>query len=170
MAVIADDIKHQPLVFKKAESTHSYQHPKNLNKIYCGGVELGEMGIVNTVVSKKIDKKASIIYAEIDVAAFATIENASISYVEPSKFPEIEIDLSFVSESFAPIMKAIEEVNCELIKNVSVTDIYKDENVKSITTKLVFAHDEKTLTKEEVSVFVNEIIEKLKVQGIELKN
>ena len=170
LAVIADDIKHEELSFEKIEATHSYQHPKNLNKIYCGGMLLGEIGIVNSVVSKKIDKKANIVYAEIDVAEFSKIKNKSISYKEPSKFPEIEIDLSFVSESFAPIKKAIEKANCELIKNVSVTDVYADENGKSITTKIVFSHNEKTLTKDEVMEIINGIIEDLKTQNITLKN
>ncbi|MBQ2285482.1 MAG: phenylalanine--tRNA ligase subunit beta, partial [Clostridia bacterium] len=170
IAIFCDDIKHQPLTFEKAEAVHSYQHPKNLNKIYCGGVEIGEMGIVNPQVSKKIDKKAKIVYAEIDVETFATIKNASISYKEPSKFPEIEIDLSFMTEKFAPVAKAIENTKCELIKSVSVTDIYTDDNGKSITTKLVFSHPERTLTKEEVLKVTDAIIEELGTQGINLKN
>ena len=170
LSVIADDIKHKPLTFEKTEATHSYQHPKNLNKIYCDGVLLGEIGIVNSVVSKKIDKKASIVFAEIDIAEFAKISNASISYVEPSKFPEIEIDLSFVSDSFAPIKKAISDADCPLIKSVSVTDIYTDDNGKSITTKLIFSDNTKTLTKEEVSSVVDGIVDQLKTEGIVLKN
>ena len=125
---------------------------------------------MNSVVSKKIDKKANIVYAEIDVAEFAKIKIASISYAEPSKFPEIEIDLSFVSDSFAPIKAAIDNANCELIKSVSVTDIYTDDSGKSITTKLVFSDNTRTLTKEEVSLVVDKIIEDLKKQNIVLKN
>jgi len=170
LAVIADDIKHEPLKFEKAEATHSYQHPKNLNNIYCGGVLLGEMGVVNSAVSKKIDKKASIVYAEIDVVEFAKINNAGIVYEEPSKFPEIEIDLSFVSQTFAPIAKAIEKANCALIKDVSVVDTYTDENGKSITIRLIFSHPERTLTKEEVLKVVDVISTELDKQGIKLKN
>ncbi len=170
LCVIADDIKHQALTFEAAESSHSYQHPKNLNKIYCGGKLIGEIGIVNSTISKKIDKKANIVYAEIDIADFAEINSLGIKYCEPSKFPEIEIDLSFISEKFEPIKKAIENTNCELIKSVSVADIYVDEGGKSITTKIVFAHNEKTLTKEEVSKVVDEIIAELDKKGIALKN
>ena len=170
IATFADDIKHLPLTFEKAEATHSYQHPKNLNKIYCGGVLIGEMGIVNSVVSKKIDKKANIVFAEIDVEEFAKIKNASISYNEPSKFPEIEIDLSFMTEKFEPVAKAIENANCPLIRSVSVTDIYADENGKSITTKIVFSHPERTLTKEEVLKVTDSIISELEGKGIKLKD
>ena len=108
--------------------------------------------------------------AIIDVETFATIKNASISYKEPSKFPEIEIDLSFMTEKFAPVAKAIENTKCELIKSVSVTDIYTDDNGKSITTKLVFSHPERTLTKEEVLKVTDSIIAELGEQGINLKN
>jgi len=170
LSVITDDIKHKSLYFEKAESTHSYQHPKNLNRIYCDGKLLGEIGIVNSVVSKKIDKKASIVYAQIDIEEFATITNASISYCEPSKFPEIEIDLSFVSQTFAPISKAIENSNCPIIKNVSVVDTYTDESGKSITVRLIFSHPERTLTKEEVLEVVNKIAADLENQNIKLKN
>ena len=170
LAVVADDIKHEKLTFAKKEATHSYQHPKNLNAIWCAGKELGEIGIVNSAVSKKIDKKANIVYAELDVADFATIANAGIAYQEPSKFPEIEIDLSFVTDTFAPIAKAIENAACSLIKKVSVVDTYADENGKSVTVRIIFSHTERTLTKEEVLEVVNGIIAELDSQSIKLKN
>ncbi|MBQ7975598.1 MAG: phenylalanine--tRNA ligase subunit beta, partial [Clostridia bacterium] len=169
IAVIADDLKHEAVTFEKLEATHSYQHPKNLNTIFCGGRAIGEIGIVNAQVSKKIDKKANIVFAEIDIEEFAKIKNASISYREPSRFPEIEIDLSFVSDKFLPISQAISNANCPLIKNVGVVDTYTDESGKSITVRILFSHPEKTLTKEEVSEPVNAIIDDLEKSGIILK-
>ena len=145
------------------------QHPRNLNSIICDGAVIGEIGIVHPTVSKKIDKKASIVYAEIDVNALSNIKNASIAYEEPSKFPAIEIDLSFVSPAFTPIAKAIREANSQLIKNVEVTDVYEDESSKSITTRITFSHPEKTLTREEVQEISDLIVDKLKQRGIELK-
>lgn len=168
-AVITDDIKHKPLSFKAIEASHSYQHPRNLNAVICDGTELGEIGVIHPVISKKIDKKASIVYAEIDVKAFAEIENASIAYEEPSKYPEMEIDLSFVSDKFEPIAKAIEDAKCALIKKVKVVDTYSDENSKSITTRITFSHPDKTLTREEVMTVVDGVIDALKASGISLK-
>ena len=127
------------------------------------------MGIVFPSVAKKIDKKAAIVFAEIDVADFAKLEAAPIVYDEPSKFPGIDIDISFVSDIFAPIGDAIREAKCALIKNVQVIDTYSDESGKSITTRLTFSHPEKTLTRDEVMEIVNGIIEKLKNKGIALK-
>lgn len=171
LEIMSDDIKHKPLTFEAKQAEYPYQHPVNLNRVFCDGVEIGEIGIVYPTVQKKIDKKASIVYAEIDVETFANIKNASIQYIEPSRFPEMEIDLSFISKTFAPISIAIEEAKSPLVKNVYVTDIYEDENdgSKSITTRIVFAHPERTLTKEEVTEVTDKIIATLKDKGIELK-
>lgn len=169
LETMADDLKHRSLTFEKKAAEHSYQHPRNLNKVICDGVEIGEIGIVHPVVSKKIDKKASVVFAEIDINDFSAIENASIQYEEPSKFPAIDIDLSFVSSAFAPIAKAIKTANSSLIKKVEVTDVYEDDNSKSITTRITFAHPEKTLTRDEVSEITDKIISTLKSDGIELK-
>ena len=169
IATIADDIKHEKLTFAPLEASHSYQHPKNLNAIFCGGKYIGEIGIANAQVAKKIDKKASIVYAEIDIGEFAKIGNAGIKYEEPSRFPEIEIDLTFVADKFAPISEAIKEQNCALIKKVSVVDTYTDENGKSISIRMVFSDPEKTLTRDEVMDVANAIIESLEKDGIMLK-
>ncbi len=169
IATTVGDIKHCELSYQTAQAAHSYQHPKNLNKILCKGVEIGEIGMIHPVVSKKIDKKAIIVYAEIDVTDFSNVESDAIKYEEPSKFPGIDIDISFVSDKFAPIGEAIRQANCPLIKNTQVVDTYRDENGKSITVRIYFTHPEKTLTKDEVMDVVNGIIDSLAKQGIEMK-
>lgn len=169
LAILADEIKHETLSFEKALASHTYQHPKNLNHVYCAGKLIGEIGVANASVARKIDKKANVVYAEIDVAEFAKIKNASIHYEAPSKFPAIEIDLSFLSETYAPIANAVKAANCALIKNVEVVDIYTDDNGKSITVRLYFSHAERTLTMDEVMEVVNGIIKDLEQTGIKLK-
>ncbi|MBE6781549.1 MAG: phenylalanine--tRNA ligase subunit beta [Ruminococcaceae bacterium] len=170
LCVIADDIKHKELSFERLDATKSYQHPRNLNAVICDSNKIGEIGIVHPTVSKKIDKKASIVYAELDFSVFAEIKNASIKYEEPGRFPGMEIDLSFVSDTFAPINEAINKQNCELIKGVSVVDTYTDQGGKSITVRIAFAHPERTLTGEEVKVVTDKIVEDLSQKGIAMKN
>ena len=166
---IANVIKHDSLDFCAKESEHSYQHPKNLNDIICQGKTIGEMGVIHPTVVGKIDKKAAIVYAEIDVQVFSELDNIGIKYVEPSKFPTVEIDLSFVVDSFAPIKEAIDASKSELIKKVEVIDVYRSLTEKSITTRLVFSNNERTLTREEVLTITDGIIDYLKNKGILLK-
>ena len=169
LAVLAADIKHKPLSFAAAEASHDYQHPRNLNTVLCDGVALGELGVVHPTVAKKIDKKAAIVYAEIDVRAFSEIADAGIVYREPSRFPGMEVDLSFVSETYAPIGAAVEAANCPWIQEVDVVDTYRDESGKSITVRLVFSDDQRTLKREEVMEVADQIIASLSKQNIALK-
>lgn len=169
LASLTDDIKHRELEYKPMTASHSYEHPRNLNEIICLGNSIGRIGIVHPVISKKIDKKASIVFAEIDVKSFAEIQNASIVYEEPSKYPGMDIDLSFVADKFEPIKRAIEDAKSNLVKKVSVVDTYSDENAKSITTRITFAHPEKTLTREEVMEIVDKVVASLEEKGIFLK-
>ena len=169
LTVLTGDIKHAGLTFEATVPSHNYEHPKNLNKIFCEGTEIGVIGMVHPTVLKKIDKKANVVFAEIDVRAFSAIGAKDIKYDEPSKFPGIEIDLSFVTDKFAPVGEAVKNANCELIKDIQVVDTYEDENGKSITVRLFFVHPEKTLTRDEVMNVVNSIIDSLSKKGIELK-
>ena len=163
------DVRHKSLTYKKLEATHSYEHPKNLYSLVLDDVVIGEMGVAHPLVSKKIDKKAAIVFAEIDVEALADIKQENISYVEPSKYPSIEVDLSFVAEKFSEINDTIKESAQSILKKVGVADVYSDSTGKSITVRLLFGDDERTLTHDEVQKVVDDIIEKLKNKGINLK-
>ena len=166
---VVDELKHKAVTFIKAEPTSNFEHPVNYNAVICDGKTLGYIGIAHPTVGKKIDKRASIVFAQLDMGVLAAIKNASITYDEPSKFPSMDIDLSFVTDTFEPIKKAIENANSPLIKKIEVVDIYEDENSKSITTRLTFSHPEKTLKREEVTDVANTIIDALSSQGISLK-
>ena len=169
ICVAVDELKHNSLTFSALEASHSYQHPKNLNAILCDDVVLGEIGVVYPAVSKKIDKKASIVYAEIDVLALSKLADAGIRYEETSKYPGMEVDLTFLSETYAPIRDAIAAANSPLLKKVRLVGTYADENGASITVRLTFSCMDRTLTGEEVHRVTDTIIETLAAQGIRLK-
>ena len=169
LSVIADDIKHSALIFDKIEATHSYQHPRNLNAVICNDKTIGEIGIVYPTISRKIDKKASIVYAEIDITDFTATDTASLVYDEPSKYPEMEVDLTFMADRFESIGNAIKAVKSALIKKVSSAGTYTDEAGKSITVRILFSDKTRTLTREDVSAVTDQIIENLKESGINLK-
>ena len=126
--------------------------------------------MAHPVVSKKIDKKAEIVFAELDVETFSKITNQNITYEEPGRFPEMTVDLSFVADKFEPIGNAISKIHSPLVKQVSVADVYEDENGKSITVRILFSHAERTLTREEVTEVTDAVIAELSKDGIELKN
>ena len=107
---------------------------------------------------------------ELDVAEICKLENAGIHYEEASKYPGIEIDLTFMSDSYAPIKAAIEASNSPLLKKTKVVDVYVDDEGKAITVRLTFSCMDRTLTKEEVQSVVDEIIDSLAKDNINLKS
>ena len=169
LAVCIDEITHRELCFQKLEASHSYQHPKNLNAVICNGIVLGELGIAHPAVSKKIDKKASIVYAQLDMAAISALTDAGIHYEEASKYPGMEIDLTFRSSVYAPIKAAIEGANCPLIQKVKVVDLYQGEDGAAISVRIYFGCKDRTLTREEVTAVSDSIVATLEAQGICLK-
>ena len=169
LAVALDELKHKSITLIPAEASHSYQHPKNLASVVCDGVTLGEMGIVHPSVAGKIDKKAAIVYCELDVAAITDVTDGSIRYEEASKYPGMEVDLTFLSDRYAPIKEAIDAANSPLVRGVKVVDIYSGETGNSITVRIAFGCMDRTLTREEVQEVSDAVIANLETKGIHLK-
>lgn len=164
LAVITDDIKHRKLTFEKAVSTHTYEHPTNFNKIILDGTEIGTIAISHPVVSKKIDKKANIVFAEIDIEKFSKVSNTSISYKEPSKFPTMTYDLSLVIPKnimFSDIEKCWIGEDNGLLKDVKIVDTYNTGIIHSMTIRFEFSSNKRTLSSNEVQDIIDKIIENL---------
>ena len=172
LAVITDDLKHKQLEFKTAEATHGYEHPVNLNSIILDGEIIGKIGIVHPVVGKKLDKKAAIVFAEVDMQAFADKKNASIIYDEPSKFPPMDYDLSVVVPSgvlFSDLSQCWKNEGTEILKNVKIVDTYDTELFHSITIRFEFSSSERTLSSAEVQAVMDKVIENLKGIDVNLR-
>lgn len=172
LAVITDDLKHKALGYKKAEAKHSYEHPVNLNTVILDGREIGTIGIVHPMVSKKIDKKSSIVFAEIDMDAFADSENASIEYEEPSKFPPMDYDISVIVPTgvfYSDLAECWKNEGEGILKNTKIVDTYDTENFHSITIRFEFSSAERTLSSAEVQKFMDRIIERLKNIDVKLR-
>ncbi|MCI6616890.1 phenylalanine--tRNA ligase subunit beta [Ruminococcus sp.] len=173
LAVITSDIKHETLSFKKAEPKHSYEHPVNLNTVMIGDKEIGTIGIVHPVVGKKIDKKASIVFAEIDMSEFTQAENAAIVYEEPSKFPPIDYDISLEIPSgvfYSDLAESWKNEGGAILKNTKIVDTYDTETVHSITVRFEFSSNERTLSSNEVQDIIDKVIANLEKLGVKLRN
>lgn len=173
LAVITDDLKHKQLTYKKAEAKHSYEHPVNLNTVILDGKEIGTIGIVHPVASKKIDKKASIVFAEIDMESFASADNDSIVYEEPSKFPPIDYDISVELPNgvfFEKLSECWKNEGKSILKNAKIVDTYDTDSIHSITIRFEFSSNERTLASTEVQQIMDRVVENLKNIGIALRN
>lgn len=168
---LADDLRHQSLSFKSVEPEHSYIHPINCNDIEIDGKSLGMMGIVHPTVGKRIDKKAAVVFAEIDIDVLAESKNLGIVYEEPSKFPPMEYDLSLELPQelfFADLSKCWENAG-DILKSTRIVDTYDSDEIHSITIRFVFGSNERTLESTEVQSIIDGIVERLGALGVKLR-
>ena len=172
LAVVTDDLKHKALTFRKTEPIHGYEHPVNLFEIVLDDNVIGRIGIAHPEVSKKIDKKAGIVFAEVDMKAFAEAEDKGIKYDEPSKFPPIDYDISLEIPNgvFYDSLAAVwANKGYEILKGTKIVDTYDTETVHSMTIRFCFSSAERTLSSAEVQTIMDEIIAGLAQIGVNLR-
>jgi phenylalanyl-tRNA synthetase beta chain len=172
LATIADDLKHKELVFKVAEPHNSYEHPTNFNEIFLDGKKIGTIAIAHPVVSKKIDKKANVVFAEVNVDSFANVANSSILYNEPSKFPPMDYDLSLEIPQgtfFSNLKECWEGLGKGILQNTKIVDTYDTDEIHSMTVRFEFSSNERTLSSKEVQDVMDKVIENLKNIGVNLR-
>ena len=125
-------------------------------------------------VKAKLDRKASVAFAEIDMALFADLAPAAIKYTVPSRFPSIEVDFSFLvdpaSVNFDALKALCHAVGGELLKNVLLADVYESaDGGSSIALRFVFSASDRTLTKAELAPHTDAILAALAEQGLVIK-
>ena len=172
LAVVVSDLKHKTLTYKATAPAHAYEHPVNLNTILIDGKEIGTIGILHPVVSRNIDKKANIVFAEISMSAFTEAEVAAIKYDEPSKFPSMTYDIS-VEIPAGVLYENLE--NCwtnegkGILKGTRIVDTYDTEEIHSITVRFEFSSGERTLSGTEIQEIMDKVVENLKAIGVTLR-
>ena len=169
---IVSQLKHKKVAYEKTEVRHEWQHPKNTTKILVDGKEIGILNTLHPKTLAHIAKNAAVVCIEIDMDALLAIRAMDLEFNEPSKYPTIEYDLSLlISEGvrFDTIAECWKKLELEILREVSVIDIYDAAGVKSVTIRLSFGLDTRTLTSEEVQAAVDAILKNMNEIGVNLK-
>ncbi len=164
------DLKHEEARFLPIAPDHAWEHPVNSFRITVGGCEVGTLSVPHPTVRAAIDKKAGIAFAELDMVAFSAVPPAPIRYREASRFPGIDLDLTFTAEiaavDFPTLTETAKAVGGSDLTAVSLVDTYEKEEGSTLTLRLTFLSPERTLTKAEVQPAVNAVLEALAPLGL----
>ena len=173
LTALGRDIKRAQFTFRNVEPRHGWQHPRNTASVSFDGQELGWLCALHPAVAAKLDKKAAVVCAQLDMDAFAALTAADIAYREPSRFPGIDIDLSLVMPqglTYAQLTPAWEDLDQDTLTGVTLIDSFQQNGMKSITLRFAFSSGERTLSKEEVQPWVDAIVEKVGKVGAVLRS
>ncbi|MBQ8689800.1 MAG: phenylalanine--tRNA ligase subunit beta [Clostridia bacterium] len=171
IAELVQDILHKDAEFVSADARFGYMHPVNTFSVSVGGTVIGTLSVPHPTVLGNIDKKCAVAFFEIETAAFASVKEGKIKYSEPSKFPGVDIDLTFNADLASVNMTRLAEIakNAagELLKEVKVKDIYTADGVTALTLRFSFVSSERTLTKQELAT--DKILAAFEGEGLTLK-
>ena len=165
VAELVADILHKPVSFASRAPEFNYEHPKNTFSISVEGKEIGTLAVLHPSVLANVDKKCALAFFEIKTKDFASVAAGRIVYKAPSKFPTIEIDLTFNANleelSFECVTNKAKAAAGEILADVKVQDIYTSEGVTALTLRFFFISNERTLSKQELQPTTEAIIEAL---------
>ena len=148
-------------------------HPVNTFSVLVDGKEVGTLSVPHPTVLSSIDKKCAVAFFEIDSVAFAGCDIGKIKYAEPSKFPGMDIDLTFNADislvNLGKLTAIAKAAAGESLTDVKVKDIYTADGVTALTLRFSFVSYERTLTRAEVQAMSDEIIKEFAKENLNMK-
>ncbi len=148
---------------------YNFIHPVNSFVLKNVTENIGYVTVVNPIVKDKINKKANIVLAEIDMDKLSQIEEEKVIYKEISRYQAVDFDLSITVDKntkYFDIENVILNANLKYLQEYSLVDIYEDEiklkDKKNVTIKFKLASYDSTLTKEEIDSGRDKLITALK--------
>ncbi len=154
---IVGDILHKSASYRVKNDGFDFTHPANTFAVLADGVEVGYISVPHPTVLKNIDKKCSVAFFEIKTLDFASVPASSIKYKEPSKFPAIDIDVTFDVDDlsaivFDELLSTAKAAAGDILEDVKVKDVYTSEDgAVALTLRFTFLSRERTLTKQELA-------------------
>jgi phenylalanyl-tRNA synthetase beta chain len=139
-------------------------HPGRTADILLDGNVIGFVGQLHPSVQKENDLKETYVF-ELALTDLLHAEVEEIRYSTIPRFPSMTRDIALVVDKdviAGDIQKAIVEAGGELLKEVTIFDVYQGDRLpegkKSIAFSLRYFDPERTLTDEEVTKVHEQVI------------
>jgi phenylalanyl-tRNA synthetase beta chain len=173
VAEICGDILHKDARFESADADFDFEHPVNSFNITLDGEKVGYLSVPHPTVCENIDKKCAVAFFEIWTERFAKVKALTTKYAEPSKFPAIDIDITFNTDigavDFVALTERASAAAGGLLSDVKMKDIYTQDGASALTLRFSFSSDERTLTKQELAPVTDAVISALAEMNLSLK-
>jgi phenylalanyl-tRNA synthetase beta chain len=157
----------------KGEKITPYSHPSRSAHIKIDG-KLIEGGIfeVHPKALKNWGIEANVAMFELNFTALCKLDEKITKYVQLSKFPGLDIDVSVVIDrrrAIGEVEKAIQNADKDLITNIKLFDRYEGENIdedkKALAFRVLLQAADRTLTDEEMGKVQKKIFANLQKLG-----
>ena len=154
----------KPVTFRSA--IRAGLHDGQTAEVVLGDSVIGVMGRLHPMAASELDLPDKTFVAELDLAE--VLQRAMPDYHDISRYPEVRRDLAVVLDKQVAASAAVDLVTAaagEYLADVVVFDLYEGEGVaeneKSLAMGLTFRDQSRTLTDEEVSNALAQVIDSL---------
>jgi len=144
--------------------------------ISVNGKHVGYIGRLNDEITVSYKFKQSVYLAEVDLQTMLAVKPSPTVYRPLAKYPSIIRDVSFIAKrylTFDDIRAAVIELDADLCQGVEFVDVYEgkgmEEDERSITIRLEYRSDERTLVEEEIASVHQIIIHSLE-SGLSIRH
>ncbi len=141
-------------------------HPGRSSRIYLSGNSIGVAGQVHPDILNEVNSREAIYVFEMVLDVI--LSRCVTSYQTISRYPAVSRDLSLVIEAnqnVAEVTEAIEQSAGNSLESLSLFDVYFDidsaNTLKSVTYRLIFRSNTRTLTDVEVESSVQQVLSEL---------
>lgn len=152
--------------FRAEEVRHL--RPGQAAGIYIDGGKIGTIGRLSESIAANYKFRNPVFVAEIDLDAVLSRNTDAILYHPLPKYPSIVRDVSFNvgrETTFDDVRSVVIDHGSDLCRNVGFVDIFEGKGIedgkRSLTVRLEYRNDERTLVDEEVSAVHAKIMESL---------
>lgn len=160
-AIKLPDLEYLPKTIKHLQNGQSA-------KVRFDGENIGTIGKLSNEIAATYKFKQPVYVAEVDLQKLLANAEKPAFYQPLPKYPAIIRDVSLLTErslNFEDIRQEIESNNFELCRNVEFVDVFEGkgmaDNERSITIRLEYRSDKRTLTEDEVEEIHQKILESL---------
>ncbi len=163
-------------VLLKQEGAAPWIHPVKSVEVRFDGHCLGHISVVHPQIKQKLDKKLNMVFAELNLAEIHGLPQKQIKFAEPSKYPEVTLDYSFLVDKavwFDTVRSDIGKFGSSILNSFEFVDIYTGkglpEGKKSMTFRFIIGSREKTLSSEDINEFAASLLKYMEEKGYTLR-
>ncbi len=165
-----------PLRFEATHSKH-LREGQAARIIDAGQNPIGSIGRLAESIAAIYKFRQPVYVAEVDLSALLNSPEAPVVYTPLARYPAVVRDLSVLVDrrvTFAEMRRAVFEQRLENCRDVALVEVYEGANVpegkRSVTLRIEYRADERTLRDEEVDEVHRRIVGALKEEfGAELR-
>ncbi|MFN8388823.1 MAG: phenylalanine--tRNA ligase subunit beta [Bdellovibrionota bacterium] len=145
-------------------SLKAWMHPFRAASITVHGKAIGVLAELNPAAGFAVSSRAAI--SELDIAELLSLETGVAKFRHLSKYPDSFFEMSVVIPDRAYYAELEDflrgSTDSKLLRSIEVLDVYRGkplkETEKSISVRMAFGSDERTLSGEEISALQEQLI------------